>query len=201
MQSGFDLMEELGYQRGDFPNAEWVSDRTFSLPISPKMTESDVQDNLLDVLEDTEFTIREVNQVVKAEVRPVIILTSNAKRELSDPFLRRCFCHHIAFPTPEQMREIFQTNGQFDLQKYRAFLASPMVFSRMTSGPVRPAVGARAPGRRPVHRRRGSASSRHQDPWRPIPRPPWLGIEVSHESRYFNSNLAQHPYTAWRDDG
>src|SRR3954464_4015876 len=61
-------------------------------------TESDVQDNLLDVLEDYEFTIREVNQVVKAKIRPVIILTSNAKRELSDPFLRRCFCHHIAFP-------------------------------------------------------------------------------------------------------
>jgi MoxR-like ATPase len=69
-------------------------------------TESDVQDNLLDVLEDCEFTIREVNQVVKARIRPVIILTSNAKRELSDPFLRRCFCHHIAFPNPEQMREI-----------------------------------------------------------------------------------------------
>ena len=36
----------------------------------------------------------------------MIILTSNAKRELSDPFLRRCYCHHIAFPNPEQMREI-----------------------------------------------------------------------------------------------
>jgi MoxR-like ATPase len=36
----------------------------------------------------------------------VIVITSNAKRELSDPFLRRCYCHHIAFPNPEQMREI-----------------------------------------------------------------------------------------------
>jgi MoxR-like ATPase len=44
--------------------------------------------------------------MVKARIRPVIVLTSNAKRELSDPFLRRCFCHHIAFPSPEQMREI-----------------------------------------------------------------------------------------------
>jgi len=69
-------------------------------------TESDVQDNLLDVLEDTEFTIREVNQTVRATKPPVILVTSNAKRELSDPFLRRCFCHHIAFPNPEQMREI-----------------------------------------------------------------------------------------------
>lgn len=69
-------------------------------------TESDVQDNLLDVLEDCEFTIREVNTTVKAKIRPAIILTSNAKRELSDPFLRRCYCHHIAFPTADQMREI-----------------------------------------------------------------------------------------------
>jgi MoxR-like ATPase len=69
-------------------------------------TESDVQDNLLDVLEDAQFTIREVNEMVQAKYPPVIIITSNAKRELSDPFLRRCFAHHIAFPTPEQMQEI-----------------------------------------------------------------------------------------------
>lgn len=69
-------------------------------------TESDVQDNLLDVLEDCEFTIRELNDVIKAKIRPVIVITSNAKRELSDPFLRRCFCHHIAFPKPEEMEQI-----------------------------------------------------------------------------------------------
>lgn len=36
--------DRYGYDRGMFPNAEWVSDRTFSLPISPKMTEQDVAD-------------------------------------------------------------------------------------------------------------------------------------------------------------
>jgi adenylate cyclase len=30
-------------------------------------------------------------------------------------------------------------------------------------------------------------------------RPPWLGMEVTHDSRYFNSNLARHPYSSWRD--
>ena len=69
-------------------------------------TESDVQDNLLDILEDCSFVIRETNELVKAIHRPVIILTSNAKRELSDPFLRRCFCHHIAFPSQEEMQQI-----------------------------------------------------------------------------------------------
>lgn len=36
--------ERLGHKRGDFPNAEYVSDRTLSLPLSPKLTEADVQD-------------------------------------------------------------------------------------------------------------------------------------------------------------
>lgn len=71
-------------------------------------TESDVQDNLLDILEDCQFTIREVNNTIQADIRPFIVLTSNAKRELSDPFLRRCYCHHIAFPSKEQMMEILR---------------------------------------------------------------------------------------------
>jgi MoxR-like ATPase len=69
-------------------------------------TESDVQDNLLDILDYCQFTIREVNETIGANIRPAIFITSNAKRELSDPFLRRCYCHHIAFPTTEQMRSI-----------------------------------------------------------------------------------------------
>ena len=71
-------------------------------------TESDVQDNLLDILEDFQFTIREVNNTITAENIPFIVITSNAKRELSDPFLRRCYCHHIAFPSQDQMREIIK---------------------------------------------------------------------------------------------
>lgn len=69
-------------------------------------TESDVQDNLLDILDECQFTIRETNDTIKATHRPAIFITSNAKRELSDPFLRRCYCHHIAFPSPEDMRSI-----------------------------------------------------------------------------------------------
>lgn len=71
-------------------------------------TESDIQDNLLDILEDFQFTIREVNDTIKTKVGPIIVITSNAKRELSDPFLRRCYCHHIAFPSQDQMKEIIK---------------------------------------------------------------------------------------------
>lgn len=66
-------------------------------------TDSDTQDNLLDVLEDRSFIIREINHKIMARQAPIIIITSNAKRELSDPFLRRCFCHYIPFPPPEEM--------------------------------------------------------------------------------------------------
>lgn len=69
-------------------------------------TESDVQDNLLDVLEENQFVVRELNEIIGAKKPPIIIITSNAKRELSDPFLRRCFCHHIAFPSKEEMVKI-----------------------------------------------------------------------------------------------
>lgn len=69
-------------------------------------TDSDTQDNLLDVLEDNSFIIREINHCVKAENKPIIIITSNAKRELSDPFLRRCFCHFIPFPPSDEISKI-----------------------------------------------------------------------------------------------
>jgi CYTH domain-containing protein len=34
----------------------------------------------------------------------------------------------------------------------------------------------------------------------PFSRPPWLGREVTHDMRYYNSNLAAHPYSEWRED-
>ncbi len=37
------FQDAFGYTRGDFPNAEWISDRTLSLPLSPKLTDEDVQ--------------------------------------------------------------------------------------------------------------------------------------------------------------
>ena len=32
-------------------------------------------------------------------------------------------------------------------------------------------------------------------------RPPWLGVEVTHDRRYYNSSLAGHPYVEWREPG
>ncbi len=72
--------------------------------------DTDFQDDMLDVLDQMEFDIIEIDQTVRAKHRPVIIITSNAKKDLSDPFLGRCTFHHIAFPEPEMMRRIVRVH-------------------------------------------------------------------------------------------
>ena len=68
--------------------------------------DSEFQDDMLDVLDQMQFDIMETDEMVTARTRPVIIITSNAKKDLSDPFLGRCNFHHIAFPEPDMMRRI-----------------------------------------------------------------------------------------------
>jgi len=72
--------------------------------------DTDFQDDMLDVLDQMEFDIIEVDKTIGAKYRPVIIITSNAKKDLSDPFLGRCNFHHIAFPEPDMMRRIVQVH-------------------------------------------------------------------------------------------
>jgi MoxR-like ATPase len=68
--------------------------------------DTDFQDDMLDVLDQMSFDIIEVDKTIRAKNRPVIIITSNAKKDLSDPFVGRCNFHHIAFPDPDMMRSI-----------------------------------------------------------------------------------------------
>lgn len=68
--------------------------------------DTDFQDDMLDVLDQMQFDILEIDKTISAKNRPVIVITSNAKKDLSDPFLGRCNFHHIAFPEPDMMREI-----------------------------------------------------------------------------------------------
>ncbi|NIQ37782.1 MAG: AAA family ATPase [Proteobacteria bacterium] len=72
--------------------------------------DTDFQDDMLDVLDQMEFDIIEIDKTIKAKKRPVIVITSNAKKDLSDPFLGRCNFHHIAFPAPDMMRSIVQVH-------------------------------------------------------------------------------------------
>ena len=72
--------------------------------------DTDFQDDMLDVLDQMEFDIIEIDKRIGAKKRPVIIITSNAKKDLSDPFLGRCNFHHIAFPDPKMMRKIISVH-------------------------------------------------------------------------------------------
>jgi len=72
--------------------------------------DTDFQDDMLDVLDQMEFDIIEIDKTITAKKRPVIIITSNAKKDLSDPFLGRCNFHHIAFPDADMMREILKVH-------------------------------------------------------------------------------------------
>jgi len=89
----------------------FVSDERVVLLIDEiDKADTDFQDDMLDVLDQMEFDIIEIDKTISAECRPVIIITSNAKKDLSDPFLGRCNFHHIAFPEPDMMREIIRVH-------------------------------------------------------------------------------------------
>lgn len=66
--------------------------------------------DLLWELDQMEFYINETKRTVKAKHRPVVIITSNAEKELPDAFLRRCIFHYIDFPSPELMEEIVKVH-------------------------------------------------------------------------------------------
>jgi len=89
----------------------FTSDRRTVLLIDEiDKADTDFQDDMLDVLDQMEFDIIEIDKRVTAKFRPVIIITSNAKKDLSDPFLGRCNFHHIAFPDPKMMRKIIRVH-------------------------------------------------------------------------------------------
>lgn len=66
--------------------------------------------DLLWELDKMEFYIHETKETVKAKKRPIVIITSNAEKELPDAFLRRCIFHYIEFPDKELMEEIVKVH-------------------------------------------------------------------------------------------
>ena len=62
--------------------------------------------DLLWELDKMEFYIPETKETIAAKQRPIVIITSNAEKELPDAFLRRCIFHYIAFPSQDMMADI-----------------------------------------------------------------------------------------------
>ncbi len=95
---------------GKIGQAFTAEHRTVLLIDEIDKADTDFQDDMLDVLDQMQFDIIEIDKTITARHRPVIIITSNAKKDLSDPFLGRCNFHHIAFPDPKMMRKILNVH-------------------------------------------------------------------------------------------
>jgi MoxR-like ATPase len=112
-------------------------------------TPRDFPNDLLFEFEKLVFRVPELKRTFKApsEYRPVLLLTSNSEKSLPDPFLRRCCYHHIEFPGPELLGQIFATkvpalagNDRTKLspllESALAFLASLRADGRLTKLPA-----------------------------------------------------------------
>jgi len=66
--------------------------------------------DLLHELDRMRFTVMETGDEVAAAHRPVVIITSNAEKELPDAFLRRCIFHYIDFPDRDLMARIVEVH-------------------------------------------------------------------------------------------
>ncbi len=66
--------------------------------------------DLLQELDRMEFHVYETGETVRAQHRPIVIITSNNEKELPDAFLRRCFFHYIRFPEMETLRRIVEVH-------------------------------------------------------------------------------------------
>ncbi|MCF6221409.1 MAG: MoxR family ATPase [Robiginitomaculum sp.] len=66
--------------------------------------------DLLHELDQMQFHVYETGETIKAEQRPIILITSNNEKDLPDAFLRRCFFHYIQFPDQETMQKIIDVH-------------------------------------------------------------------------------------------
>jgi MoxR-like ATPase len=66
--------------------------------------------DLLHELDVMEFEIIETGDSHRAKHRPLVVITSNAEKELPDPFLRRCIFHFIEFPDQDLMTRIVRVH-------------------------------------------------------------------------------------------
>ncbi len=66
--------------------------------------------DLLAELDEMRFMVHETGEEVSAKHRPMVVITSNAEKELPDAFLRRCVFHYIEFPDEELMQKIVRVH-------------------------------------------------------------------------------------------
>lgn len=91
---------------------EAFSDEEQVILLIDEIDKADIEfpNDLLWELDQMEFYIPETGETVKAKKRPIVIITSNAEKELPDAFLRRCIFHYIEFPNEALMSDIIKVH-------------------------------------------------------------------------------------------
>jgi MoxR-like ATPase len=103
-------------KRGKLWEAFTAPERVVLLIDEVDKADIEFPNDLLQELDRMEFFVYETGETIKAQQRPIVIITSNNEKELPDAFLRRCFFHYIKFPDADTMRAIVDVHYP-DLKK------------------------------------------------------------------------------------
>ena len=93
-------------KKGKLWEAFTAEDRVVLLIDEIDKADIEFPNDLLQELDQMSFFVYETGETIKAEQRPIVIITSNNEKELPDAFLRRCFFHYIRFPDMDTMQQI-----------------------------------------------------------------------------------------------
>ncbi len=117
-QLGDERVKDIGnyIKRGKMWEA--FTSETRPILLIDEIDKADIEfpNDLLLELDRMQFYVYETQQTIKAEQRPIVMITSNNEKELPDAFLRRCFFHYIRFPDRETMTQIVDVHFP-DLQR------------------------------------------------------------------------------------
>ena len=111
-QFGGEGVDDIGHyiKLGKLGEAFTSDDQVVLLSDEIDKADLEFPNDLLWELDKMEFYIYETKETITAKKRPIVIITSNAEKELPDAFLRRCIFHYIDFPSQELMEEIVKTH-------------------------------------------------------------------------------------------
>ena len=111
-QLGDKKIENIGnyIKKGKIGNAFESKERSVLLIDEIDKADIEFPNDLLQELDKMEFFVYETNEIVKANKRPIVIITSNNEKELPEAFLRRCFFHYIQFPEIDTLKKIVQVH-------------------------------------------------------------------------------------------
>lgn len=111
-QLGEEKVHDVGnyIRKGKLWQAFEATQKTVLLIDEIDKADIEFPNDLLQELDKMEFHVYETGEVVRADIRPIVIITSNNEKELPDAFLRRCFFHYIRFPDMDTMRKIVEVH-------------------------------------------------------------------------------------------